>query len=65
MAGRTLVVVQSMGTEYPLPGLHWTVDTVKATFADSVPGINTMDADEATVNGDKVITFRIRTGTKG
>lgn len=65
MASSTLVVIQTSGAEFPLPGGHWTAALVTQSFADSVPGIGSMVA-EVTQNGDQqVITFKPRTGTKG
>jgi hypothetical protein len=62
---QTLVVITTSGQEFPLPGTAWTAATVVQSFASSVPGIASMQAEE-TMNGEnKVITFRPKTGTKG
>lgn len=65
MAGQTKIVVANSGQTFTLPGTHWTATQVAQTFADSVPGIASMQSDESLENGDKVYTFRPRTGTKG
>jgi len=65
MAGQTKVVVANSGQSYTLPGTHWTSQQVAGAFSDNVPGIASMQSDETMENGDKVFTFRPRTGTKG
>jgi hypothetical protein len=65
MAGTTKIVIANSGTEYNLPGTHWTANQVASTFADNVPGINSMQSDRTEENGDVIYTFRPRTGTKG
>lgn len=62
----TIVDISTSGQSFTLPGNHWTTAQVVATFSDSVPGIASMNAEESTnASGDKVLTFRPRTGTKG
>ena len=62
----TIVTIVSTGAEYTLPGTQWTVESVVSNFADSVPGIGSMQSEVTTAeNGDKLISFRPRTGTKG
>ena len=61
----TFVYIASSGQEFTLPGTHWTAAQVASTFAESVPGIGTMTSEVTTENGNQVITFRPRTGTKG
>jgi len=63
--GNTIVIVSNSGQEFTLPGTHWTAAQVAATFADSVPGISAMTSEVTTEDGNQVITFRPRTGTKG
>ena len=62
----TIVNITTSGQEYTLPGTSWTPEQIVNTYAASVPGIGSMDAEVRTNdNGDKVVTFRPRTGTKG
>jgi hypothetical protein len=62
----TIVVISTSGQEYQLPGLTWTPEQVVSTYSASVPGIGSMTPEVTTdANGDKRITFRPRTGTKG
>jgi hypothetical protein len=62
----TIVVISTSGQEYTLPGTTWTADQVVNTYSASVPGIGSMTSEVTTdTNGDKRITFRPRTGTKG
>jgi hypothetical protein len=62
----TIVVISTSGQEYTLPGTTWTPEQVISVYAASVPGIGGMTSEVTTnANGDKVITFRPRTGTKG
>lgn len=63
--GNTIVIISNSGQEFNLPGTHWTTQQVASTFADSVPGIGSMTSEVTTENGNQVITFRPRTGTKG
>ena len=63
--GNTIVIISNSGQEFTLPGTHWTAAQVSATFADSVPGIGSMTSEITNENGDQIITFRPRTGTKG
>jgi hypothetical protein len=65
MAGQTKVIIASTSTDYTLPGTHWTAQQVANTFADSVPGINSMQSERTEADGDVIYTFRPRTGTKG
>lgn len=65
MATSTLVVIRTTGTEYPLPGTHWTPEMAVATLSPVVPGIASMKST-VTEDGDvKVISFAPRTGDKG
>lgn len=62
----TIVIITTSGQEYSLPGAAWTADQIVNTYATSVPGIGSMQSEVTTRdNGDKVVTFRPRTGTKG
>ena len=62
----TIVVISTSSQEYTLPGTTWTVEQIVSTYASNVPGIASMQADVTTdTNGDKRVTFRPRTGTKG
>ncbi len=62
----TIVNIASTGQTFNLPGTHWTEAQVASTFADSVNGIGSMTPETTNAaNGDKIITFRLRTGTKG
>ena len=65
MANSTIINVTTSGQEFTLPGTAWTAAQVASTFADTVPGIGSMTSEVTTQNGDQVITFRARTGTKG
>jgi hypothetical protein len=62
---QTLVVITTSGQEFPLPGTQWTPESVVTTFQSSVPGIGAMQSEVTEANGNKTITFRPRTGTKG
>ena len=62
----TIVVITTSGQEYSLPGTAWTPEQIVNTYAASVPGIGSMASEvETNANGDKVVTFRPRTGSKG
>lgn len=62
----TIVVITTSGQEYTLPGTSWTPEQVVNTYSTSVPGIGGMTSEVTNdPNGDKRITFRPRTGTKG
>jgi len=62
----TIVVIATSGQEYTLPGTTWTPEQVVSVYAASVPGIGSMASEVTTdANGNKTITFRPRTGTKG
>jgi hypothetical protein len=62
----TIVVISTSGQEITLPGIFWTPEQITNTYATSIPGIGSMASEVTTdANGDKRITFRPRTGTKG
>lgn len=62
----TIVVIQTSGQEYTLPGNAWTPEQIVNIYTTAVPGIGSMTSEITTdANGDKRITFRPRTGTKG
>lgn len=63
---QTKIIVASTGFETTLPGDAWTLAQIISNFTDTVPGIANLQAsDERNPAGDRVITFRPRTGTKG
>lgn len=62
----TIVVIQTSGQEYTMPGTNWTPEQIVNTYTTAVPGIGSMTSEITTdPNGDKRVTFRPRTGTKG
>jgi hypothetical protein len=62
----TVVVISTSGQSFTMPGTSWTADQIVNTYATSVPGIASMASEVTTdQNGDQVITFRPRTGSKG
>lgn len=61
----TIITVSTSGQEFVLPGTHWTAAQVASTFAESVPGISSMQSEVTTSGEDQLITFRPRTGSKG
>lgn len=62
----TKIIVATSGASYDLPGTSWTADQVIAQFRDAMPELATMSSEVTTdADGNKVITFRQRTGTKG
>lgn len=63
---QTLVVITTSGQEFPMPGTEWTTEQIVNIYSVQVPGLGSMAAEVTTdSNGDKRITFRPRTGTKG
>ena len=66
MALTTTVVISTSGQEFPMPGVDWTVDQLKTSLGSVVPGIAGMESTvTTTAEGNKIITFAPRTGTKG
>ena len=61
---QTIVVVASTGQEFNLPGIK-TVEQVKALYGSDIAGLANMDAAVTEEDGDTVITFTTRSGTKG
>jgi hypothetical protein len=62
----TIVTLSTSGQEYTLPGTSWTAEQFVSTYSSSIPGIASMASEvSSNANGDKCITFRPRTGTKG
>ena len=63
----TYVNIGTSGQSFPFPSTGWSVDQLRSTLSDSVPGIGGMDAEDTGVSadGNRTITFRPRTGTKG
>lgn len=62
----TKIIIASTGATYDLPGTSWTAEQVVAQFSSTLPELASMSSEVTTdANGDKTITFRPRTGTKG
>jgi len=59
---RTLVVVVSTNTEFPLPG-DWTVENVRAAYPDK--NLGNTDVAETIDGVEKVLTFTPKVGNKG
>jgi hypothetical protein len=63
---QTRIIVGNTGENSTLPGTAWTADQVVAQLQTHIPGLASMSSEVTNdPNGDKVITFRARTGTKG
>ena len=63
---QTRIVVATTGESYNLPGISWTPDSIVAQLRDSIPALASMASTVTNdPNGDKVVTFTQRTGTKG
>lgn len=64
MADSTLIVIATSGQEYPLPGTHWTPEMAVTSLSAVVPGIASMQSEVTDNNGQRIITFRNRSGSK-
>lgn len=62
----TIVTITTSGSVYTLPGTHYSTADLQTMFKAAVPEIVSMDAtvteDE---DGNSLVTFRPKTGTKG
>ena len=63
---QTKIIIATTGQTYNLPGTSWTATQVASQLSDSIPGLAAMTSTVTTdADGDNVITFTQRTGTKG
>ena len=53
------------GREFPDPDASMTVDQVKAAFTDFMPELSTAVVKQTQMDGNTIVEFQKRVGTKG
>jgi len=66
MNNSTTIVITTSGQNIPVPNSLLSPDQIVNMYSSLIPGIGSMESETTTDDaGNRTVTFRPRTGTKG